>query len=107
MARSIPKAFIDLTDKNGRIDGTLIICPINKSDFRKPSPILEATREEMEVWGEERIQLLENARYEYEIKYQGRLQIKEIEGIVTLSKVNECSGIIEPGSNVGLLTLDL
>lgn len=107
MPQPIQIAEIDLIDARGRKNGSLSITSAIKSEKKRDEDIFEASSDEMEIWGEERVQLLENGRYEFKIMHSGPLQIRELGGIITNYKLEKHTGLIEPGSNVGLLTLEL
>lgn len=108
MPTSIHDAVLDLLDAAGYKRGIVQLRSARADNETKPAPLAEATPEEMRLWGEERIQLLENRRYEYQISGESGLRLRLVEGVVTRSGFDKLlgTGSIEPGSNVGLLTLE-
>ena len=107
MPNAISKAELDITDKKSIRIGILKIVPANISELNRNFSLVEASDEEMEIWSEERIQLLENCRYEYIIQSDQTLQLKKVARIVSPSVLSNSTGIIEPHSNVGLLVLQI
>ena len=106
MALPLPEASLSVLDENNRPRAKLIIKPSSKDgNFL----LFEATRGEMDEWGEEQIQLVEECRYEYELISSGseRLRLREIPAIITRSVLPERSntGTIEPGTHVGLFPI--
>lgn len=106
MPTLIEFANLDLVDATGNVWGVVEVRPVQSGGKFKLAPLAEATAEEMRDWAEERVQLLENRRYEYKLSAHSNLRLRLVEGVITRSEFNKLSGSIEPGSNVGLLTLE-
>lgn len=107
MPTPIAYADLELVGEAGDRWGTVQLRSARADTNRKPEPLVEATPEEMRRWAEERVQLLENRRYEYRLTATAGLRLRLVEGIITRSGFDGRLGTIEPGSNVGLLTLEL
>lgn len=105
----VPVDFADayLLDAAGDKLGVVRLRPVSSQGQHKPAPLVEATPEETRKWNEERIQLLENRRYEYRLlDVPAGLCLRAVEGVITQNGFNNLLGTIEPGSNVGLLVLE-
>jgi predicted component of viral defense system (DUF524 family) len=104
MADFKSEASLEILDQERHFRADLLIRPSAHTKF---NTLLEITADEAEEWGEERIQLLEECRYEYEIRSKESLKLREIPNIISRSALPNRlnTGIIEPKSNVGLFPI--
>ncbi|MDB5003893.1 MAG: hypothetical protein JWQ34_2118 [Mucilaginibacter sp.] len=106
MPTKITEGRAQISDDQGNKVATVKIRPLGQFAKQYISALSEADEQEMAEWGEERFQLLENCRYEYEIIDNDNCVLQIIEGIITKSAFNPLSGTIESGSNIGLLVIN-